>query len=72
MNVRDLIHILQNGSTSLHMSARNNHREVAGLLIRYGVDVNIKDKVSTPPIPISNISPSHYNNYYIICLIFHD
>ena len=53
------------------MSARNNNREVAELLISHGANVNIKDDVSTPPIPISDISPSHYNNYFIIYLIFY-
>ena len=54
------------------MSARNNHREVSELLISHGADVNSKDNVSSPSIPISDISPSHYNNYYIIYLIFYE
>ena len=54
------------------MSARNNESEVVGLLIRHGADVNSKNEVSTPPFPISDISPSHYNNYYIIYLIFYE
>ena len=52
------------------MSARTNSREVSELLIRHGADVDIKDKVSTSPIPISDIPPSHYNYGYIIYLIF--
>ena len=51
------------------MSAGNNKREVAELLIRHGADANSKDNVSTPPIPISDISPSHYNNYYTLLSI---
>ena len=51
------------------MSAWNNNIDVSELLIRHGADVNSKDEVSTPLIPISDISPSHYNNYYIICQI---
>ena len=54
------------------MSAKNNNREVAELLISHGADVNSKGDVSTPPIPISDISPSHYNNYYIIYLIIYE
>ena len=52
--------------------AQLNNREVAELLIRHGVDVNSKDNVSSTPIPVSEISPSHYNNYYIIYLIFYE
>ena len=58
---------IQIGWTPLHESARNNNREVSELLIRHRANVNkCKDKVSTSPIPISDISPSHYNNYYIL------
>ena len=46
--------------------------EVAELLISHGADVNSGDDVSTPPIPISGISPSHNNNYYVIYLIFYE
>ena len=49
---------IQIGWTPLHRSAANNNREVSELLIRHGADVNSKDNVSTPPIPISYIS--HY------------
>ena len=70
--VINLIHILQNGNTPLHLSAGNNSREVAELLIRHGADVDSKDKVITSSIPISDISPSHYNNGYIIYLIFYE
>ena len=41
-------------------------------MIRSGADVNDKDKVSTLPIPISDILPSHYSNYYVIYLIFYE
>ena len=54
------------------MSAKTNSRELSELLIRHGADLNSKDYVSIPSIPISDISPSHYNNYYIIYLIFYD
>ena len=56
---------IQIGWTPLHESARNNNREVVELLIRHGADVNSKNRVSTPPIPISDISPSH-NIIYLI------
>ena len=39
-------------------------------MIRSGADVNVKANVSTPPIPISDIS--YHNIYYIIYLIFYD
>ena len=58
--------MLQDGYTPLHASASQNNIEVAELLIRHGANVNSKDYVSTPPIPISDVSPSHYNYYYII------
>ena len=55
------------------MAAENNHRDIAELLIRFGANVNLKDpRVSTPSIPISGISPSNYNNYYMIYLIFYE
>ena len=35
-------------------------------MISYGADANNKDKVSSLPIPIYAVSPSHYSNYYAI------
>ena len=68
----NLIHTLQNGYTPLYFATANLKREVAELLIRHGADVNSKDNVSSPLIPISDISQSHYNNYFIIYLIFYE
>ena len=41
------------------MDEIDNNIDVSELLIRHGADVISKDEVSTPPIPISDISPSH-------------
>ena len=70
--VVNLIHILQYGYTPLHVSAMHYNSEVAELLISHGADVNSGDDISTPPIPISGVSPSHNNNYYVIYLIFYE
>ncbi len=37
---------VQNGSTALHVAAKNGHLRVVELLIAVGADVNIKTNVS--------------------------
>ena len=39
--------VSQYGRTPLHVAAENNSFDVAELLIRYGANVNARDKVST-------------------------
>ena len=58
--VINLIHSLQFDNSPLHIASWNNKREVAELLIQHGADINSKNHVDFSPIPISDISPSHY------------
>ena len=37
--------LLQDGSTALHIAAYNNHLEIIKVLVTYGVDINVVNKV---------------------------
>jgi ankyrin repeat protein len=41
--------LLQHGMTSLHLAAYRGCREVVGLLLGAGAQVNVKGKVRLPP-----------------------
>ena len=64
-----IINILhfQGGYSALYWSAKDNSRDLAELLVSHGADVNIKDKVSIPPIFKHLIWPfDHHDNILIL------
>ena len=40
---------MQDGSTPLHMAAKNGHTAIVEVLLAAGVDVNVQNKVHIPP-----------------------
>ena len=66
----NLIHLLQNRYTPLHITVEWDAIEVAELLIRHGADVHRADEVTTPPIALPLVYFNIITMYVLSSLFF--